>query len=298
LRPGDERKVIVTTKLDWLEIPEGEQSITCAAAIVEPVRVKEANTTNNTWTGRITARPHVVPTTDLLPKSAALRDCATHATATNAADVCVELEYENAGTAVTNDYYIECSIERTAPYAQVGTTTRVRATLPMAANSTATAILNMGKLALGQHRASCTLDRTFAVSETNESNNGVVANVSIAEPEYDLAIVTVDDKLANTNAAGAEAMFDVTLSNNGSKNISSASVACIFGPNSEKLPVAKTSATVLSHAKPRVTVFLPHYPKTKGSQPLRCSTSIENPTGVSDQALQNNTWTGTIWSYR
>lgn len=63
LKPGEERRLALTTKVDWAELPEGVQTISCAATIVEPPQAKDVNAANNTWTGRVMARPAVVPVT-------------------------------------------------------------------------------------------------------------------------------------------------------------------------------------------------------------------------------------------
>jgi hypothetical protein len=295
LKQGEQGRVVVATKTPWTDIPSGFQTIKCAAAITQPSQAKDANSANDTWSGTVMARPIVVATSDLQPKTATLRNCLTHAAPTVGGDTCVELEYANVGEDVTQTHYIECKIERTAPSAQTGPTTRLKGLVPFPAGGTTTASLNMGPLSLGQHRATCTLDSTKDVPETNEGNNTIVAISQVTEPDYDIGVASVDASMRSGEDSGDAAKFNVLLRNGGTKDITKARVACTFGPASEKLPVVDTgSSPIKSQASKSVVVALSTYPKYVGVQPLKCSVSIVLPSGATDQVPKNNLWTGTI----
>lgn len=285
--------VTLTTTSPWASIPTGAQAIECVAGIAAPPNARDANGSNNTWSGRVTAR--TLP--ELQVTSANLRDCSGGA-ATTGNTVCVGLEYANVGGPLSQQAFVQCSVTRI----QSGATWKlglVNIGTP-APNTTGKATPIVGndfsaRLPTGHYRTTCTVDPAKSITESNETNNERVATSEVTLPEYDVATAGVTADGGTCNVVSGQNTFTkpylVTVRNDGTQDLTGVAVSCKF-PNRGVGEGTGTYTSVLApKAKPAVPVCF--VPPSRPSEQLYCKATITGPAGVKDQHPENDGWLGT-----
>ena len=296
LTQGEAGRVVVTSKSAWSDIPTGLQAIECGATIAAPSSVREADTVNNTWSGRVIARPTLATNPDLKPNTASLLSCAASDAPTTATESCVDLEYTNAGVALTVvPFFVDCALVRISPSAFTYPAARATGLLSMATGASTTARMKVGYVKYGQYRVTCNVDPTDSIAEADEFNNALDTTATIPEPNFDLGIVAVDSTIQRSSDPKRPAKFDVIVVNEGAQSVGGAMVNCRLMYGKFMDFNGFSGGAIPSHSRATVTVTSPEFPTHLGAdRPVECSVSITSPSGVVDQAPPNDKWSGTI----
>jgi hypothetical protein len=296
LTQGEVGRVVVTSKSAWSDIPTGLHAIECGATIAAPSGVREADIVNNTWSGRVIARPTLATSPDLKPNTASLLSCTASGAPTTAAESCVDLQYTNAGVALTVvPFFVDCTLVRIGPSAFTYPAVRAAGLLSMATGASTTARVKIGYVKYGQYRVTCNVDPTDAIAEADELNNALDTTATIPEPNFDLGIVAADSTIQSSSDPKRPAKFNVIVVNEGAQSVGGAKVNCRLMYGRYRDFNGFSSGAIASHSRATVTVTSPEFPTHLGAnRPVECSVSITSPSGVVDQAPSNDKWSGTI----